>query len=84
MGSDLLVPACVAASTSRLTWPGCSTARACAVMPPIDQPSTAGRPSRSAVISALVCPAMAEMVSGAGSAAVPPTPALPDTTPSPA
>jgi hypothetical protein len=45
-------------------------------MPPIDQPSTATRPSRSVEISALVWFAMAVMLTGAGSPAVWPTPAL--------
>ena len=45
-------------------------------MVPIDQPRTSGRPRPSAVISALVWFAMASMLSGAGSAAVSPRPAL--------
>jgi hypothetical protein len=75
-GSACPVPGWVAARTSLDTCAGWSTARAWAIMPPIDQPSTATRPSRSAEISALVWFAMAVMLTGEGSPAVWPTPAL--------
>ena len=73
------VPAWVAASTRRLTWAGCSTASAWAIMPPIDHPSTAVRPNPRAAIRALVWSAMVVTVSGS-TMPVAPTPALSNTT----
>ena len=65
-GTAFPVPTAVAARISRLTWAGWLTARACAIMPPIDHPSTAGRRSLSAEIRALVWLVMAVMLSEAG------------------
>jgi hypothetical protein len=70
------VPGNVAQSTRRRTWAGCRNARAWAIMPPIDQPSTFGLPRPRVSMSALVWSAMASMVTGAGSSCVRPTPEL--------
>ena len=75
-GSACPVPGWVAARTSLDTCAGWSTARAWAIMPPIDQPSTATRPSRSVEIRALVSFAMALMLTAGVSGMVWPTPGL--------
>jgi len=62
------------------TWAGWSTARAWAIIPPMDQPSTAVRPSPSAEIRALAWFAISVMPSGDGKVPVLPIPALSNTT----
>ena len=81
-GTAFPVPTAVEARISRLTWAGWLTARSCAIMPPIDHPSTAGRRSPSAEIRALAWLVMAVTLSeaGAATAEVRPTPALSKTT----
>src|SRR5580658_8221536 len=70
IGTACPVPGWVAASTTLDTCAGWRTARAWAIMPPIDQPSTARRPSRSVEIRALVWLAISVMLKGDGSDAV--------------
>ena len=66
----------VAHSTGRRTGAGCRTARAGAIMPPIDEPGTSGRAGPGVPMRALAWPARASMVSGTGRAWVRPVPAL--------